>query len=375
MKKTFISIILLASIISNNNMIAYAKENSFEVNKTVADNVQNNSYYILYKDIDTKAIDDEAAQKKHDYIYSLYADGADDYEVEIKSTDYYQEVRLGLIKAAYQEESAKVIEELGINKENAFCSMFSPTIICQLSDEQLARAEKSNLIENVSTYDPINPIPTTEKISYSTKKEFISLLTNGKDAAELFGENIKIDAELNCKNGDSFNDYIIIYGLKSDKEIINVINKLAQNQDLRIIQGTALERSGTMFSISSDKINNTNKMYGFVFVDDEFPNWVSKKDIPTFTKMYSFNPSKYIIRLGDTNSDYKIDATDATDILTTYSKLSTETDFEISETVTAKMDIDTNGKVDAADATLVLQYYAYLSTDGKDSLKEFIMNN
>ena len=99
-----------------------------------------------------------------------------------------------------------------------------------------------------------------------------------------------------------------------------------------------MERSGTMFSISSDKINNTNKMYGFVFVDDEFPNWVSKKDIPTFTKMYSFNPSKYIIRLGDTNSDFKIDATDASDILITYSKLSTETDFEISETTISKIE-------------------------------------
>lgn len=373
-KKLLASIAAIAMIGGCIPLVSFAEDNT-DGKLIVSDNEQNKDYYILYKDIDTTAIEQEAAQKRHEYIYSLYADGADDYEVEIKSTDYYQEYRLELIKAAYQEASEKVLKELEIDKEKAFCSMFSPTIVCSLTDEQIAIAEKSDLIESISIYNPIEPMPTTENLSYSTKEEFINILTGGKDASELFGENIKIDAELNCKNGESIIDYIIIYGLKSEKEIDTIINKFALNTDLRIVNGASLERSGTMFSISSDKINNTNEMKGVVFVDDEFPNWISKKDIPTFTKMYSFNPSKYIIRLGDTNNDYKIDATDASDILTTYSKLSTETDFEISETVTAKMDIDTNGKIDAADATLVLQYYAYLSTDGKDSLKEFIMNN
>ena len=327
-----------------------------------------NNYFITYKDIDMNDIEKEAEEKRSDYIYTLYEQDLTQTEFERLSTEYYTNIRSELIKKAYSEKADQILKELGINNADVFCSTYSPTIICPLTDEQKTNAEKNQLIEKIEIYDSIEPLPQTGINSYSTKEEFISILTKGKEAEELFGKGIKIDAELNCKKEDINCDYLIIYGLKTDQEIDDVIDKLSLNSDLRIIKGQVISRSGTLFSIISDNINTTNKIYGFVFVDDEYPSWVSKQDIATFTQSYNFNPSKYIIKLGDTNGDYIIDARDASDILSTYAKLSTEKGLILNDDEKQRMDANKDDKIDAIDASLVLSYYAYLSTEPTGSI-------
>ncbi len=215
--------------------------------------------------------------------------------------------------------------------------------------------------------------PTTEKISYSTKEEFIKAITGGKDPAELFGENIKIDAELNCTSGESFNDYFIIYGLKSDREIANVINQLNENNDYMTLLISPVEnRCGTFFTILLENVNTSNSICGLVFVDDEYPGWVSKKSIEQFSQTYKFNPSKYIINLGDTNSDFIINASDASNALALYAELSTNSNLTVTDDQLTHCDVNCDGKINASDASKILEYYAFTSVGGDCALKEFI---
>lgn len=60
----------------------------------------NNVYWIYYKAPDTSKDEKVAEQKRHDYIYELYQSGVTENEVQQKSTEYYQNLRLEYLKKA-----------------------------------------------------------------------------------------------------------------------------------------------------------------------------------------------------------------------------------------------------------------------------------
>lgn len=62
--------------------------------------------------------------------------------------------------------------------------------------------------------------------------------------------------------------------------------------------------------------------------------------------------------IGDINSDGKIDASDATDVLLEYSALSVGGKYFTSETQTFLADITADNRIDASDATEILATYA-----------------
>lgn len=66
--------------------------------------------------------------------------------------------------------------------------------------------------------------------------------------------------------------------------------------------------------------------------------------------------------LGDTDYDNLVSATDASDILIYYAKVSTGVFPEKTENYIMRADIDRDGKIDSSDASYVLQYYAFAST-------------
>ena len=326
------------------------------------------TYLISYKDIDTTNIDAESEKKRAEYLAELYKQDLTEQEVERLSTEYYNNQKLEMLKAAYSEMSAKVLEEIGISSENVFCSMYSPTIICPLTNEQLKLAESSELVENISAYTPAN----IQECSYSTKDEFISLLTEGKDTKELFGQDVKISAELNCKKDNSFCDYFIIYGLKNSNDIMNVISKFSANSDFNILISGLGKHSGTQFLINSDKIKTSNEIYGFVFVDDEYPNINTITSISFFKNLYNFNPLPYIVNVGDADGNFMIDVSDASDVLTLYAKLATTEGLTPTAEQLEHCDVDSDGQITALDASHILTYYAFISTGGEGSFKDFI---
>ncbi|MBQ6944112.1 MAG: hypothetical protein IJN43_07245 [Ruminococcus sp.] len=373
MKKIISYFLVSALSLSTMPATVTAIETNNQPANITSEKSQTTSYIITYKDIDTSAIDKQAEEKRAEYIYKLYEQELTQQEFERLSTEYYNNVRLELLEKEYSEKSTKILKEFGINGDLAMCSKYTPTIICPLTVEQKKLVEESDLIESVTIYTPIEIEPSTEKITYSTKEEFINAITGGKDAAEIFGEDIKIAAELNCKKNDSLFDYFIIYGLKSDRDIENAIDRIYENnRDLKIMVSPVENRSGTLFSISCEKINTSNSIGGFAFVDDEYPAWISKQSIESFSQTYNFNPLKYIINLGDTNGDYKIDSTDASDILELYAKLSTSPDLMVTDNQLKHYDVNADGRVDSSDASKILEYYAFLSTGGDCALKEFI---
>ena len=76
-------------------------------------------------------------------------------------------------------------------------------------------------------------------------------------------------------------------------------------------------------------------------------------------------------KLGDTNSDGKVDATDASYILSLYAKISTSSEAP-TEFEWAVCDVDGDGRIDATDASTVLAYYSYVSTGGDLSFEYYL---
>ncbi|MCR4638171.1 MAG: hypothetical protein K5677_02965 [Ruminococcus sp.] len=74
--------------------------------------------------------------------------------------------------------------------------------------------------------------------------------------------------------------------------------------------------------------------------------------------------------LGDVDSDTKIDAVDASSVLTYYALTSTKKDGGFNEAQKLAADVDKNGAINAVDASNILSYYAYTATT-KENVKSF----
>lgn len=225
-------------------------------------------------------------------------------------------------------------------------------------------------IENVDRNFAKRNTKPLEKITYSTADELVNGILNGKSAEEVFGENVKVSAELNSGvNGSS--DFLVVYGLKSKNEISGIMNKFYQELNFDYVTTLCEFRSGIDFRLYSDRLE-THAISVFVFVNDENPSYVTETSIADFTGNLGFNPSKYIITFGDTNGDYVIDSTDASDVLSLYAKLSTDKDLKATDEQLKHYDTNADGVIDASDASNILAYYSYVSTGGKFSLKDFL---
>ncbi|WP_024860847.1 dockerin type I domain-containing protein [Ruminococcus flavefaciens] len=77
---------------------------------------------------------------------------------------------------------------------------------------------------------------------------------------------------------------------------------------------------------------------------------------------------------GDPNSDGKINAIDASDVLNVYAKLATNKTQPTKDEL-ACCDVNNDGKVNAVDASYVLSYYAYTQTGRTDSFADYMKNH
>lgn len=387
----------MISILAASVLLTSAIPTAVFATDTTADTVQTASteqtaktYWILTKNFDLNAIENEVVSRCDEYTHTLYKQDLPLHEIEKLSTEYYNSLKLELLEAGSTEISSKILEELGVNKNDAFCSKYTGTIICDLTDEQAKLAETSELIEYIEAYKPegiksMTPAESIEnvdrnfakrntkpleKITYSTADELVNGILNGKSAEEVFGENVKVSAELNSGvNGSS--DFLVVYGLKSKKEISGIMNKFYQELNFDYVTTLCEFRSGIDFRLYSDRLE-THAISVFVFVNDENPSYVTETSIADFTGNLGFNPSKYIITFGDTNGDYVIDSTDASDVLSLYAKLSTDKDLKATDEQLKHYDTNADGVIDASDASNILAYYSYVSTGGKCSLKDFL---
>ena len=338
----------------------------FELNIASTGVSQNNTYYIFYNDIDTTEIDNIAEQKKHDYTYSLYEQGLSEREVEQKSSDYYQEVRLDLVKKAYKDASAKILKELGLDDSEVFCSSYTPLIICSLNEEQLVTAHKSKNIKEITSFKDFTLEPTS---IFNDKNSLIEYFTTDSEGNSVLGDNIKVDAIFNSGKNNNI-DYLIVYGLSDVKEIDVVVKELNKGRSYSW-ESPIDTFSGGIYDLIGSEIKTNNQIKLIVFVDDITPGFAGY-DLSDYSNDVGFDAKPYVINLGDPNGDYRINAVDASIILSTYAKIQTTTDYVMSEDEIKKMDVNNDRAVDAVDAACVLSYYAFISTDGTGSLNDFL---
>ena len=276
---------------------------------------EGNTYYIFYKDIDTKEIDEIAAQKRHDYIYSLYEQGLSEREVEQKSTDYYQERRLGLVKEAYAEAAASILNKLGIDSSAAFCSDYTPLIICSLTEEQLVAARASENITDITAFKDFHLQPNAET---DDAEKAMKLLNT------CFEEN-NIDAK--CVTSEEYPSYypplVIEY----------VAEKATGKQIMELVEKNNIDKS--LFEVVP--IINGQKTY-----------WV-------------YDTVNTVNIKGDANCDGKVDLADAIYIM---QALANPNKYKISEQGRANADMDGDGlTVDDAQAIQRM----LLGLDGSDN--------
>ncbi|MDE6519832.1 MAG: hypothetical protein K2K91_05145 [Ruminococcus sp.] len=125
---------------------------------------------------------------------------------------------------------------------------------------------------------------------------------------------------------------------------VNILNILGEKND-----------DGGLLNLAYEKLDKK----------DQYPNMALEK--------YRNIAGTYV--LGNINGDTLIDANDATEVLATYSALSTGQENPLSEENQKAADVNGDGNIDANDASNLLDYYAYSSTGGTSSLKRFQAEN
>lgn len=98
------------------------------------------------------------------------------------------------------------------------------------------------------------------------------------------------------------------------------------------------------------------------------------------TNFYSFYPEVRNLRiivsdsfmLGDANIDGRIDAVDASLVLSDYALTATGGESSLNEIQQAAAEVNKDGNIDAIDASAILSYYAYTATGGTSSLEDFL---
>ena len=92
----------------------------------------------------------------------------------------------------------------------------------------------------------------------------------------------------------------------------------------------------------------------------------------TTTNTTTTMPSPVKYELGDINNDSKINAVDASTVLSYYAMVSTNKDGGLDDNQKAAADVNHDGSINAVDASIILSYYAYISTKEKINFNEYI---
>ena len=92
----------------------------------------------------------------------------------------------------------------------------------------------------------------------------------------------------------------------------------------------------------------------------------------TTTPVTTTKPAATVKTKGDPNGDGKINAIDASDILSVYAAVSVSKTRKLSDAEKSYCDVNSDGAVNAIDASYILSYYSYKQTNGKDSFADYM---
>lgn len=371
MKKRLLSAVLAAALTMTSSAVFTAAQAADTVPDTTvsAENAQAKNYWIFYKNLDTTEIDRIVAEKSHDYKYSLYDTESDSRTIERLVTDYRQKLRLDMLKEAVAEKSAEVLAELGVDASNAWCSQFTSTIVCPLTDEQYAKAKTMDIITDINIYETLSLEPLTDlKDALARKEEILNKCTRDNEGKSVCDDNVKFDVVLNAgKNKDT--DYLVVYGITKNDDLYDIKKQLSAGEYSWDIPTMELY-SG----VELDGFHGSQQLpiKAVLFVEDTISGYFTEPTIADMNEKYGFDVAPYIVCSGDSNGDGKINAVDASSALSIYAEVQSDKDKSYTADQLKHLDVDGSEAVTAVDASHILSYYAYTSTGGKNMLGTFL---
>lgn len=361
MKKKILSFMLMLAVTAApvSAVTSYAADTAPDITAST-EKAETNNYWIFYKDSGSDAIDAAVSEKLHEYTYKLYETEKDQKTVERLSAEYAQQLRLDMLKEHFAERSAEVLAELGADPSGAFCSSFTPTIICALTEEQYQKAKESALISEISVYENELLDPLSEN------GDIINTYTRSEEGMPLCGDDVKFDVQSDA-NGT---DYLVVYGLKDTEELKKAKEDLSSGSfrwdtpTMELYSGVVLE------GLTADGKTGL-PLKAVLFVEDEPVGLNKAGALNEYSESIGFNIAPYVISLGDINGDSEITAVDASQVLSLYAEIQTTEGAALTEEQLGRCDVDGNGDVNSVDASKILAYYAYDSTGGDMLLKQF----
>ena len=288
--------------------------------------------------------------------------------------------KIGLLLAASLTIGG-VVPNLSANAENEYM----PTLYFNADENDDARKLKSGTIyinnselnEDIKLVagvfiDDKHELASFVKVKWKCESEFIKF-SNIIDPISVFGKSPYSEF---TKSGG------IALSTNADEKFQSVLYNLGLSQDVFTFTGDKSDDYPLAgFEATIDRAIQPGR-YDIHFVTGQRGNGcdilyhINEKDIvevfPEGKYAENLNIAVSDRKLGDVNNSGKVDATDATAILSEYADLSAGKtgSFDIAQTVSA--DIDGNGLISSADAASVLSYYAYLSAGGDLELLDYL---
>lgn len=353
-------------------------ETSLYAQNYQTDEIENISSYATYDRIMENSGDNES------YIS---ADGTE-WESTTKSIMTYDGEEKEMLLESIKEQLYEGIEE------DDTARLLSAEILCQYYDKLFETSEINLIIGNISMKvfsNPVNTpkfshisgaVPLDERISLSIADTEYTL--NGKDY-QIYKSPIEIEKFSTLSTSERFgNRKRTYYPMRAEffdleyKTItgtsVSVLNSAERKMfNEYVINANDNTNSIKLFPITDSKVSiNGKECQNYSLTDEiELKNGTNiiklelKKenalDNTVTVIVYKGNPTEF--ETGDADGDGKIDASDASKVLTHYSLTSVGKTGEISEYMQKYADYNADGIIDATDASAILTYYAQSSVN------------
>ena len=173
------------------------------------------------------------------------------------------------------------------------------------------------------------------------------------------------------------------YDFTDDKGVVTFNNdftveaksKITMDSDGKLHENDGYWTKNGTWSIKGDKYYATpSGIQETEFIYDAASDTISVSLTDAYLVMKRGGKITSPINLGDINNDGKVNAVDASTVLTYYANISTNKDGGFTESQKKAADVDNNGDINAVDASYILSYYAYTSTTKEDimSIEEYM---
>lgn len=197
-----------------------------------------------------------------------------------------------------------------------------------------------------------------------TAEELLDILIsedeNFSDGGMIYTDKYKFDIKM-----DTYEPTLIVYGFENANDMKYNNPPVQNTTDFTWICNPTEFHSGFRYYAYGKTGILKDKNIRVLYFADNSVRDSSQTELGLIkgSKYYGFDVAPYIypeIIAGDTDGDGMVTASDASEVLSAYSMLSTGEELILNPTI---FDYNNDGAVNADDATKILEYYAIASTD------------